>query len=365
MAHSIAYEIGGSSYENMTQLKAAGFIDFAQVVHAGAGPDPNFVAQCNALKITPIFQNGNDGIAGMGNNDPDTYYAQIFGTGYHAVAGESEPANEISAVMRHGIFETLGGEYWGCGSQFSDIFAHGAPPASGHGMAACLETYIGMAGVDVCMNEIVPACVSAKNHGCKEVGILLGGWIAGHPELGYTTAAPYIRMIQAIESAGVTVRKVGLWWGFGVSMWGNYMANGNNDIIKGIQAVYPPDMTPMKQRFAGVVPPPPTPKIPTKITLTADKKIVGINEPVTFTATLTGGAGKLQPNKNITINHQIVNGLIYKDTTARTDANGQLKYTATFKGTYAERPFYATFAGDAAYASSVSQKQVTIVCPKP
>lgn len=263
MAHKIAYEISGANYDGMAELKSKGFIDFAQVVHANAGPDVNFVNQCRFLGVTPIFQNGNDGIAGCSGNC-DNYYQNIANAGYESAGGESEPPSECAAIMGKLIFSTYGGEYADCGANFSNIWAHGAPPASGHGISACLETYIGVSRVAVCANEIVDACVAAKQNGCFEVGILIGAWIAGHPELGYTSAGPYINMIQRIEQRGVTVGKVGLWWGHGTAMRSNYYANGNNNIMNGLMAVWPPDMRTMKQRKAGGPSPPgPTPPGPT------------------------------------------------------------------------------------------------------
>lgn len=268
----MVYGICGEIYsaQEIVNLKAQGFIDFCKVQHADSAPDPAFVTACNNAGVSPLFNNGNDGKAGCSSNC-DVYYANVANAGYHAAGGESESASEMSSIMGKLIFLNYGGEYGGCGYNFSDIYAHGAPSSTGFGTASYLETYYGVAGLGMCPNEIVTACVSAKNHGCKEVGILIGCWIAGHPELGYTTAQPYLTMISNIEAAGVTVSGVHLWWGFnGMSMWQNYMANGNNNIIQGIMAQYPPNKTTMKNRFAGVGPTPTPTPTPTPVPVPSD-----------------------------------------------------------------------------------------------
>lgn len=97
--HSMAYGICGESVSNISALKAKGIIDFHQVVHAGAAPDASFVARCIAAGVSPIFNNGNDGIAGCGNADPHTYYAAVAKAGYHAAGGESEQNAEDHGIM--------------------------------------------------------------------------------------------------------------------------------------------------------------------------------------------------------------------------------------------------------------------------
>ena len=84
--------------------------------------------------------------------------------------------------------------------------------------------------------------------------------------------------------------------------------------------------------------------------LKASTTTPAINERVTFTATLKGTSAL--PNKPVTIYHYL-NNVRYDDFTGTTNANGQLTLTQTFSSA-GQRPYYATFAGDSAYASSTS-----------
>lgn len=255
--HSMVYGIAGASCSDIAKLKAAGFIDFHLVVRGGAAPttSASFVTQCNNNGVSPIFNNGNDGISGCAGYDPNWYYSTVAQLGWHAAGGESEPKAEWKAIMANLPGMDYGGEWNGC-TDLSNIWAHqmAGENVSGKGMAAYLETYIGVAGVALCPAEVVNAAVACKAHGCKEVGLMIGGWMVNH---GYG-AQNYINIIDAMEAKGVTCAGVCLWWGYGIDMVTNYNASAN--VIKGIQAVYPAKMTTLKSRFAGPAPAPgPTP----------------------------------------------------------------------------------------------------------
>jgi thiol-disulfide isomerase/thioredoxin len=88
----------------------------------------------------------------------------------------------------------------------------------------------------------------------------------------------------------------------------------------------------------------------TTTVLTASTTTPAINDKVTFTATLKGTTPL--SGKSVTIYHYL-NNVRYDDVTKTTDANGQITLTQTF-GSAGQRPYYATFAGDSAYASSTS-----------
>ena len=89
----------------------------------------------------------------------------------------------------------------------------------------------------------------------------------------------------------------------------------------------------------------------TTTTLTASTDTPAIGKPVTLTATLKSGTTALS-GKSVTIYHYL-NNVRYDDFTGTTNANGQLALTQTFSSA-GQRPYYATFAGDSAYASSTS-----------
>jgi hypothetical protein len=89
---------------------------------------------------------------------------------------------------------------------------------------------------------------------------MIGGWMINHG----VGAQPYIDLIRKIEAKGVTCSGVVLWWGHGTDM--NTTYNLNAGIIKALMAIWPPDMTTLKNRFGGSTPVP-TPKPPVNFNL--------------------------------------------------------------------------------------------------
>ena len=92
-------------------------------------------------------------------------------------------------------------------------------------------------------------------------------------------------------------------------------------------------------------------KSQTSVTLTASTTTPTVNQPVTFTATLTSGTTPLS-SESVTIYHYL-NGVRYNDTTATTNANGQITLTQSF-GSAGQRTYYAYFAGDTTHTSATS-----------
>ncbi len=89
----------------------------------------------------------------------------------------------------------------------------------------------------------------------------------------------------------------------------------------------------------------------TQATLTASTTTPTVGQAVTFTATLKSGGNALS-GKSVTIYHYL-NGVRYTDTTKTTNANGQITLTQSFRSA-AQRPYYATFAGDGSYQACTS-----------
>ena len=258
MTHNMIYGIAGAYASNLAALKAAGFIDFHIVIPGGAAPttSSNFVTQCNDIGVSPVMNNGNDGISGCAGYDPEAYYKQVASLGWHAAGGESEPNGEWKAIMNNLVGMDYGGE-WNCCNDLSNIWVHqmAGERVTGKGMCAYLETYVGVCGVYLCPDAVVKAAVACKNAGCKEVGLMVGGWMVNHG----VGAQPYIDIIQRIEAAGVTVSGVVLWWGHGSDMNNTY--NVNAGIIRSLQAIWPPEMTTLKNRFTQPAPTPPEPEV--------------------------------------------------------------------------------------------------------
>jgi hypothetical protein len=248
VGHSMVYGISGSTFSDMHALWNAGFVDFhVAFEHSCPGADSGFVSACSGLGASPIMNNGNDGAS----NCSGSYYASLASAGYMAAGGESEQASEDTSIMDNIIFMNYGGEF-DCCNQLSDIYAHGMPSSTGKGTASYLETYVGVCGTYLCdANIIAASCKSAWDHGCREVGIMIGGWGAGH---GWG-AQSYLNMISTIERVtGKQCSGVVLWWGVGTD--GNSTYSTNKSIMDAIMAVYPPNKTNIKKRFTGVGPGP-------------------------------------------------------------------------------------------------------------
>jgi hypothetical protein len=91
--------------------------------------------------------------------------------------------------------------------------------------------------------------------------------------------------------------------------------------------------------------------LPPSVTLTASNTTPTVGQSIAFTATLKNGITPLS-GKSVTIYHYF-NGVKYTDTTATTNANGQIALTQSFSST-GQRTYYATFAGDSTYQTSTS-----------
>lgn len=253
MVESKVYGIAGSSVSNMPALKTAGLIDYHLVVPGGSAPTTNswFVQMCNDHGTSPVFNNGNDGKSGCAGYDPTWYYQTVSNIGYHAAGGESEPASEWNALMNVMTGMDYGGE-WNCCTDLSNIWKHQMAGQSVHGkgMVAYLETYVGVCAVALCPDQVVAAALACKAAGCTEVGLMIGGWMVNH---GYG-AQHYIDIVRAIESKGLTVSGFVIWWGEGMDM--NYVYNVNAQVIRDLQAVFPPNMTTLRNRLSGITPGP-------------------------------------------------------------------------------------------------------------
>lgn len=251
MAHQIAYSVAGGSWSDLSALKAAGFIDAHFVSDTGSYNQggltgASFVAAANAAGMSPVLNNGNDGQPGW--NGSEDYYVTVKAMGFHAAGGESETAQEVLACMKYLPFMTYGGEYGGCAG-LSNIWTHGSPGPSGFGQLAYLESYCMPA--NLCASAVVEAMVKAHDVGCKEVGLMIGAWMTTSG--GITSAQPYIDIIASFEKqTGAPCAGVCLWGGRAYSMNQNYVLGNNPGIIKGIQAVWPPNMTVLKDRLGGV-----------------------------------------------------------------------------------------------------------------
>ncbi len=92
--------------------------------------------------------------------------------------------------------------------------------------------------------------------------------------------------------------------------------------------------------------------------LVASNAAPGVNEPVTFTARLSGASGMLA-NKPITIYHYF-NNVRYNDVVNKlTDGLGGVSVTVQFTSP-GVRDYYATFAGETTYAASSGAVKVTV-----
>ena len=345
--HSMVYGISGDSYNDLGALIRAGIIDYHFLIHGGGNTPPaQFPKDCRAVGGSPVLNNGNDGVPGW--NGQASYYKNVAALGYMAAGGESEQAPEIDSIMDNLIFMDYGGAGTGGGTN-DDVWNVTHPaPVHGHGAASYLETY-GYSSDFWPWSVVGNGVLHAKQHGVKEIGILVGNWIYYH-----STAQDYIDLARAYESHGVTCAGIVVWGGYGTNM--NQLYSQFANWFKIWQAIWPPNMTPMDKRYAGIVPPPVTaPTIPTLITFNQSNATPKVGEKVELTATLLAGAiGARKPlaGKAVKIWHTL-NNIRYDDFSGTTNANGAVSVTQTFNSK-AQRPYYATFAGDGTYMQSQS-----------
>ena len=248
MGHPISYGISGASFSNPSALKSFGFNHFVQVVHAGATGNTDFVNMCRSQNVTPVLNNGNDGISSCADGrDCNAYYRQIAGMGYWSAGGESETPSEMSAIMNNLVFYNMGGEYGDCGNNFSNIWAHGAPQPHGKGVVSVLETYIGVSRVALCKPETVTALVASKQAGSFMCGLLIGVWGGGHG-WGFND---YAWIINEAEARGVRIDIICLWLGHGSDANSNLAANANNNLFKQFMGTWPAETAPLHQVSGG------------------------------------------------------------------------------------------------------------------
>jgi hypothetical protein len=251
MGHSMNYFVSGDSYSDLNALKNAGIIDFHFVIHGGGViPNAQVVVDCNNVGLSPILNNGNDGTAGWwGSND---YNQKIAAQGWHAVGGESEQAPEIDSIMDNLIFLDYGGQGTAGGTNDNIWYQTHTAPVHGHGCAAYLETYDNASNFWG-WNVLSGGVLAAKAHGVKEIGIMVGSWMLTH-----SSAQNYIDLANAFEANGVTCAGLGIWAGYNNNA--NVIYNRFASWYNTWMSIWPPSNVTMKNRFAGVSPPPPAAK---------------------------------------------------------------------------------------------------------
>ena len=254
---TMAFGICGATFPDMAALKSAGFIDMHQVIGGGGQhPDTSFVTQCQSLGVSPILNNGNDGVAGWDGSD--SYYATLASDGYQAAGGESEHDAEDQSIMSHMIFMNYGGQGTGGVSGNNDIFGGGeCSHVSGKGCASYLESYT--SGSMISASDMAAAAAANKKAGCKEVGIMIGNWALADYGADVST---YSAMVDAFTAAGVTCAGFVLWLGEGSDA--NQTYNNNQSLMNGLISKYGHSTQTIGQRFTGVTPVGPvTPVTPT------------------------------------------------------------------------------------------------------
>jgi hypothetical protein len=100
----------------------------------------------------------------------------------------------------------------------------------------------------------------------------------------------------------------------------------------------------------------------TTTTLTASSVTPTVNQQVTFTVTLKSGTTPVN-GKSLSIYHYF-NNVRYDDTSATTNAAGQISLNQSF-GSTGQRLYYAIFPGDGTYATSSGALTVTVSNIKP
>jgi len=226
-----------------------GFMDACVNGHGTDHVSQDFVNQCKARGMSPIYFGGNDGTSTAGGGDPAQVYQMLANMGYDAAGGESTGAQEEIIAQEYIAFLNAGGE----GLQPNqDSFGNLGFTANGkYGVISYIESYNFPATFvhDDCLN----AMIHAAKVGCREVGIMIGAWMPVQSDI-------YLQLASDFVSAGYRFGGFHLWWGIGTSMSATVQKWA--DAIKEMQVPWPADMRDLKTRLGGATPTPtPGPKV--------------------------------------------------------------------------------------------------------
>jgi hypothetical protein len=253
----MVYFIAGDSYSDLSALRQAGIIDAHIVIHGGGvTPPAQFPKDCANAGLSPILNNGNDGVPGW-SGSPD-YYKNVAALGYMGAGGESEQANEIDAIMNELVYVDYGGEGTGGGTNDDVWFATHPAPAHGFGAAGYYETYDSAANFWG-WNIVGSGMLDAQKHGVKEIGIMIGSWMMqvylakrGINHLDYilktSSVQDYINLANDMEQNGIRCAGFGVWSGYGNNM--NDVYNKFSGWYQQLMSIWPPTNVTMKDRFA-------------------------------------------------------------------------------------------------------------------
>jgi len=176
-------------------------------------------------------------------------------------------------------------------------------------------------------------------------GILAGTWAnSGGDNQIYANSVSgsgspsYLSMLNWSYANGIGFTSFHVWCGDNPDGLSQYKSLGFDKIVAAMQVYYP--ATKSASLGTGAA------KQSTQLTLTASNTSPAVNQSVTFTATLKSGTTPI--SEPVTIYHYL-NGVRYNDITAYSTLTFATKSTSPGARTY-----YATFAGDSAYAASTS-----------
>jgi hypothetical protein len=176
-------------------------------------------------------------------------------------------------------------------------------------------------------------------------GILAGTWAnSGGDNQIYANSVSgsgspsYLSMLNWSYANGIGFTSFHVWCGDNPDGLSQYKSLGFDKIVAAMQVYYP--ATKSASLGTGAA------KQSTQLTLTASNTSPAVNQSVTFTATLKSGTKAI--SEPVTIYHYL-NGVRYNDITAYSTLTFATKSTSPGARTY-----YATFAGDSAYAASTS-----------
>ena len=296
-----------------------------------------------------IFNNGE---APLGTNGSDyaVLLQKLAAAGWDAVCGDSVAGDVVNTVRKNLPFVNHAGNIGGYQlSAYQDPWSHpvdGTFPHSDYIYTSAAPDTLSRSAY-ITKDSVVFGIHQAYEAGAESLGIVISDQAPGdiNTWIDVINSAQNSPVIDTIVLAVDKYTDI-----IEVAMEGVHA-----EILQALQAVYTPN-TP-------VVPPPPPGATATVTTVTTSSATPNVGVSFTLSGTLkTGGVGLV--SKTITINRLDPTGAWSIVDTPATDSGGNFASTES-EPTAGAYTFQAVFGGDATYATSNAQVNITVGTPPP
>jgi hypothetical protein len=202
----VRYVACGGDISNLADLANWGICEFQYVVPYNTGTYGNIAAAIKAAGLIPVINEFNDNHPQNEASPGVAHFQALKDAGWVGDGGEGCSAAIVSDAML--VFPWC--NYGGIESeQQSDMYAGSwnHPASGGFGHVDYIESYNNNSGITAATTI---ACMqSAKSHGSKDLGLMIGTWMSGQPLSVYTSI---------INTVG-GVSTICFWNGYNTNPW--------------------------------------------------------------------------------------------------------------------------------------------------